>query len=67
MKQYEYSNLGKKMVIFSYIITVVSVISLSLHQALAGIYYVLGWFYLLFGLYLSKSSINKYFRNIFKN
>ena len=60
MKQYGYANLGRRMVIFSYVITLVSVISLSLHQALAGLFYILGWFYLIFGLYLSRTSIKKY-------
>lgn len=61
MNQYGYSKLGFRMIAFSYIITLVSVISLSLHHALSGFYYIIGWVYLIFGLYLSKQSLSKYF------
>jgi len=66
MNQHQYSKLGQRMIIFSYIITIISVISLSLHQALSGFYYAIGWVYLILGIYLSKQSLKKYFLRLFK-
>ncbi|MBT4540099.1 hypothetical protein HOC35_01170 [Candidatus Woesearchaeota archaeon] len=66
MNQYEYSRMGFRMIAFSYLITVVSIVCLSIYHALAGFYYIIGWIYLIFGLYLSKQSMKNYVIRMFR-